>query len=360
MSDEQVEQNTQQVPPPSSEDALIESLMAPESSDEGTSEADETEVTAVTTDDAQLADGSEEDETTDADEADEEGEVEESEDEEDEEDSEEDTEETEEEDEDEVSDEEEAESEFVFNIDGEGITLEEAQRGYLRNADYTQKTQELAQVREQMSQQVEAIKQHENVVAEHLTLALKVIEPQLAELANTDWDQLAQSDAYEYQEKRIALDQAQARYQQIQDAAKAMLAQRQQETEQRMNAVRSAEAEKLRLLIPDVADPKKGRELVHNIKTYAMDNVGLSEQEVGNIVDHRLIGVLNKARMYDELQAAGLSVAEKKVKKGPRKVISGGKPQSKTKQTARKTGEAKERLRSSGSTDDLVDILLSG
>jgi len=38
-----------------------------------------------------------------------------------------------------------------FEIDGKGITLEEARNGYLRQSDYTKKTQELAEMRTRLS-----------------------------------------------------------------------------------------------------------------------------------------------------------------------------------------------------------------
>lgn len=43
--------------------------------------------------------------------------------------------------------------EYIFELEGiGGITLDEAQKGYLRQADYTRKTQELAQQRQQLQQ----------------------------------------------------------------------------------------------------------------------------------------------------------------------------------------------------------------
>lgn len=40
----------------------------------------------------------------------------------------------------------------LFEIDGTGITLEEARNGYLRQADYTRKTQELAEMRTRLAE----------------------------------------------------------------------------------------------------------------------------------------------------------------------------------------------------------------
>lgn len=361
MYDEERTEDTQTPAPAPVNDelSLIDSMLAPEDPAEGNLEDEQPEVTdVVTADDSHATDSEEEDDT----EAEEEGEVEESEDDEEAEEGSEETEDAEEDaDEEEGSDseeeEEEPESDIVWELDGEGLTLDDLKTGYLKNADYTQKTQALAEEKQVFAQQVASLQAHEQTVAENLTLALQVIEPQLVELQNTDWDGLLQSDAYEYQQKRGELEQAQMRYAALQERGQQMLAQRQQQTERAQEAFTTAERQKLRLALPDLADPKTGRDLAHRIKEYALNDVGLSPQEADNMVDHRLIVVLNKARQFDELQNAGLSVAQKKIKKGPKKTISSGKPQSLSKRTARKQQNAKDRLAATGSTEALVDIL---
>jgi hypothetical protein len=56
----------------------------------------------------------------------------------------------------EVSETQESEPSYLFEVEGEGITLDAARDGYLRQADYTRKTQELSERRKSL-QTAEAI-----------------------------------------------------------------------------------------------------------------------------------------------------------------------------------------------------------
>lgn len=259
---------------------------------------------------------------------------------------------------DEEPDEDEPEEPVYTTPDGEEVTLDELKRGWLRQADYTKKTQEVAQARQQVEQAVEALGQHNQVIAEHLSLALNVVEPQLAEYANTNWDELASNDPYEYAEHKAKYEQAQIRYQRLQQAAQQTVAQEQQRVATAKAQMTQMEQQKLQMALPDLADPKVGPKLARDIKDYALSS-GLSEKEASNITDHRLVVMLNKARMYDELNQSSLTAAKKKLSKSPKKVARAGQPSSKAEQNSQKKAQVRSRLKQSGSVDDLVALLMS-
>ncbi len=243
--------------------------------------------------------------------------------------------------------------------DGTDVTLDELKSGYLRQSDYTKKTQEVAQERQQLGENYKAYEQHQDVLAKHLELALNVVEPQLAQFSTLDWDSLASQDPYEYAEKRALYDQAQARYGQLMQAAETTVAQgtqRKQHAEQQRLA---QERQSLQMALPDMADPTKGRKLANAIKEYSL-SMGLSETEASGIVDHRMIVVLNKARLYDELSSTKLTAAQKKLKKGPRKMVSGGQPTTKQERSKSEKAKLRSKLSKSGSVDDGVEWLLNG
>ena len=250
------------------------------------------------------------------------------------------------------------EDEIVFTTpDGEDVSLRELKRGFLREADYTRKTQALAEERSKVETAIERIGEHNNLVAEQLNLALSIVEPQLAELAQTQWDQLAQQDPYTYAEKRALFDQAQARYNSLRQAAQRTV---QVETARKQDAFQrrlQAEQEKLKMALPELADPKTGRKLAHAIKEYALSS-GLSEKEASNLTDHRLVVMLNKARMYDELSKSGLTAAKKKISKAPKKSVRAGQPPSKQEISRSKRDAQRAKLKKSGRMEDLVDMLL--
>lgn len=258
------------------------------------------------------------------------------------------------------TDEEPEEEEVLYTLpSGEQVTLEELKRGHLRQADYTQKTQALAEERKQVEETAARIGQERQVLAENLNVALNVIEPQLAELAKTDWQKLASEDAYEYAEKRALFDQATARYNQIVSAAQQVVQAQQAQTSENFRMMVDQEQKALAMAIPDIADPKVGPKLRHQIKEYATDVLGISEQEASSIVDHRVIVALHKAMQYDQLNESTLQAAKKRVAKTPKKVIKPGKPVTRSERKTHERNERLGRLRQTGSEDDAVAFLLS-
>ena len=335
------------------EDKLVQSLSEPEAPIEDTPKEAAAKPVGTTTENAITEFPDEDDSEEEEAEPETEGEDEEDED-EDEPEEDEEPEET-----DEEVEEDDDEDKVMFTTpDGEEVTLEELKRGFLRQSDYTKKTQEVAQQRQQIEQAAQALGQHNQVIAEHLSLALSIVEPQLAELARTDWDQLAVTDAYEYAEKKAAFEQAQVRYQRIQQAAQQTIAQEQQRQAQARAQMTQAEQRKLQMALPDLADPKQGPKLARAIKDYALSS-GLSEKEASNITDHRLVVMLNKARLYDEMNQSSLTAAKKKLSKSPKKVARAGQPSSKAERNSKQVAELRNRVKRSGSADDLVELLLA-
>ena len=101
--------------------------------------------------------------------------------------------------------------------------------------------------------------------------------------------------------------------------------------------------------LPEYADPNSN--LKNNLRNYAL-GLGVSEQDVDGITDHRVVMVLHKAMMQDQM-----SKGVKKAKPVP-KVVKSGTPQTKT-QKAKKAVQAKrERLAKTGSTRDAADVFL--
>jgi hypothetical protein len=252
-----------------------------------------------------------------------------------------------------------SEPETVFELDdGTKVDLDELKRGYLRQSDYTKKTQEVAEARKHLQQAYQARQQERQTLAENLNLALGVVEPQLAELARTDWDRLATEDPYSYAEKRALFDQASVRYNKLVQQAQTVVQKQQQETQQQLQQRLQQEGQRLRMAIPDFADPKRSRALKGAITEYAISAMGLSEQEAKGITDHRMIVLLNKARQFDALQRGDLSAARKKVSKTPKKALQAGSPKTKSERQQRARADQMSKLRQTGKLDDAVELLM--
>lgn len=100
-------------------------------------------------------------------------------------------------------------SEILFEHDGQKITREEAQKGYLRQSDYTRKTQELTRLRSE----VEADKSSFGAaIAERNLATLKQFKQEMVlhlAMQTPDWDKLHAEDPYAYAEAKHQFEQKQ-------------------------------------------------------------------------------------------------------------------------------------------------------
>lgn len=293
------------------------------------------------------------DDDDDADEADPDGDEAEEED-ADEEEGDEDSEGTEAEDDDDADD---ANQVLFHDVDGNPVTKEEAQRGYLRQADYTRKTQELAQYRQQLGQVQQQVVQERQTLAQNLEVALGVLEPRLADLAKTDWETLSRKDPYAYAEKRALFDQARNNYERVVGEAQRLTQQREAERARQLQALRQREASLLAQAMPEITDPTKARSLKQRLVEYAVKE-GLSESDAKNITNHKVIQWMEKARRYDELNESKLSVARKKVSKAPKRSIKAGQPVSAAQRKAKAANDQRARLKQTGKIDDALSLIL--
>ena len=105
--------------------------------------------------------------------------------------------------------------------------------------------------------------------------------------------------------------------------------------------------------LPEWGKPESQRELAGRLRDYAKVQ-GYQNEEIDTLVDHRSFIILNKARLYDELQQS--DVKTKKLKNKPR-VIRGGKGSSKKSESKGKHTKLRNRLKQSGKVEHAADLL---
>ncbi len=270
-------------------------------------------------------------------------------------------EESEEEDESEPADEEDDEELYAVTVDGEevGVNLEELMRGYSRQSDYTKKTQQVAEDRREMeslqekyNSEIAQIQAERNQYVEALNRVVQNTSSELDKYSNIDWAALKESDPIEYVTRRDEYREAQDNIKKIQEEQ--VVASRRQQFAQKQNyeQVVSAERGKLVEFIPEFADDSKRKAIVDSIQSYAITQ-GFTSDELDNLVDHRSVVVLDKARKYDEMQKANPKA--KKLKNKP-KVIRSGTGTTKKDSLKSKRTEQMKRLQQSGHVDDAVSL----
>jgi hypothetical protein len=257
---------------------------------------------------------------------------------------EEETEETEEVDED-PTDEAEAEEseEQMFEVDGESLSAEELKLGYLRQSDYTKKTQAVAEQRkafEAQSEQAEAT----------MNALMSAAGADLSRFQNVDWEKAAIDNPDQYRQAKAAYEQAQSTYNLIKAQADQFQTQQQQQTEA---AQKEAAKESLTVLKTNI--PNWNNDLYYKIGEYAQ-GLGVSGEEFNKVSDHRLITALWKAMQFDQAKQV---TAKKKAKSSPTKTLSGSKADSTKAVQSESARKTRERLRKSGTVDDAAAALLN-
>lgn len=178
-----------------------------------------------------------------------------------------------------------------FNINGEQISLSDLKTGFMKNADYTKKTQAIAEERR-------AYQQNQRDINEVRTQALQGIEALKQELAiqfhfadQPDWDYLLENEPAEYLRQQNAWQKREASVRQMYEAEQHLRAkQAEYEAEQREIALRESNA-RFYEKYPELKDRSKAESAFEKITSFLVDT-GFSADEIQGISDFRIIDVM--------------------------------------------------------------------
>lgn len=247
---------------------------------------------------------------------------------------------------------------FTVKVDGKEVKVskDELLKGYQRTADYTRKTQALAEERkvvlgEAQTLRAEREEAHQLLATLRQTMeAWKPKEPDWARLqAENPTEFLKQREIWRsYREQTEALD------------AEAKLLREKAEADQKAEYRKVLQAERQALLdkIPDWKDPAKARAEKAAIIDYGR-TVGFSEEELQGVADHRILILARKAMLYDKGIASQKTLADRKVAAAPGKALAPAatpRPTSKQAEIQR----AKARLSKTGSIADAARLIELG
>jgi len=206
----------------------------------------------------------------------------------------------------EQSDEVEAEEEedkppvFTVKVDGKNVevTLEELQKGYSREADYTRKTQQVSEERRAFQAEAELVRTERQQYSQ----LLGSLQAQLQQNAapQIDMDRLYNEDPIEWvRQKELARD-AEKVHAAIQSEQQRLSHIQAQEQYQSMQAHLAQQQDAMLKAIPEWANPDKAKAE----KTLLIEwgqKLGFSSDELKNIFDHRAVVALRKAALYDQM-----------------------------------------------------------
>jgi len=241
---------------------------------------------------------------------------------------------------------------FIVKVDGKEIEVqkEELIRGYQREADYTRKTQKLAEERkivESEFQQVRGEREQYSQILGQLQQKLQQFEPQ-----QPDWNRLEVENPTEYarqwtshqrrQQQQYAIQMEQMRLNQLYQA----------ESQKQIQNVLAQETVILKEKIPEWNSPEKAKAEGKALLEYGQ-KLGFSEQELNGISDSRALLALHKAWKYDQMMSKRPEF-QAKMKKAPRMASPGSSGSLSSKSSD--INNAKKRLAQTGSVRDAASL----
>ncbi|WP_455918659.1 hypothetical protein [Ensifer canadensis] len=215
--------------------------------------------------------------------------------------------------------------EQFFDINGEQVSLSEIRSSYLRQADYTKKTQEIAEQRKVYQTDLNQIR-HD---------ALQGIEMTKKELvalfgdeleSNINWQQLAEDDPHRWAIEREKWAAREARVQALHQT-EMQLRQQMEADERAAHQHALQESQKLFLTkYPEMRDQGKSAQALGEITSLLIDN-GFTQEEINGVSDWRIVGILYELNKAIKAQKAIPDVVAKMEQKP---VISQKQNSSKT------------------------------
>lgn len=228
--------------------------------------------------------------------------------------------------------------EIEFEVLTEDVDPDLVSKGLMMDADYRQKTMNLAEERKKIEAKQADLDKAISQAADFLLVEAK-------ELESEEMKELRQYDPEKYYAKRIAIEEKVEKLKKLQE-------QRQSEIDAKQAELIKAEKEKYTQLIPDWLDDQKRTEDQRRM-VKSLRDIGFSDEDIGGLYDSRLMALVRKAALYDEISSKSLE--SKRVKDD---VIS-MKPNSTSKVEKETLNSAKDRLKHTGHIKDAQAAIMA-
>lgn len=202
---------------------------------------------------------------------------------------------------------------FTVRVDGEEVTVtvDELLNGYSRTADYTRKTQALAEERKRQ----EAIERELGQKLNQYNTVLPQLEQMISEAMGPepDWNALYQENPAEFVRQRAIWDDHRQKLQAAREERQRAQREQQQMREAQLQRYVTSERDVLLSKVPEWKDTDVMQREQKELREYAT-SLGYSAQEIDGLVDHRAVLVMRDALRYRQLQAKGQQVVRDGVK----------------------------------------------
>jgi len=248
----------------------------------------------------------------------------------------------------EQNDEEITDDIYIAKVDGEEIEVsaEDLIKSYQLEQTAQKRLRDVAEQRKTVQAEQASLEAERKYYAENIEILKHQIEQNnTGNLTKDQWQELYDTDPMEYMKAKDAIRDREVAMQRLQ--------QEQMDLQKRQIA---SEQQKLIERIPEWRDTaiasKEKSDIVNYAKTF-----GFSDQEIANTVDSRIVDLLRRAYMYDNLQTKKTAV-RKKVKSAP-KMLKAKQPKSQQSVADKKQETALNKLTKSGRKEDALAYMLT-
>lgn len=198
---------------------------------------------------------------------------------------------------------------YPLTINGvtEMVTLQEALKGYSRQKDYTQKTQELAEQRKQLEAELPAVREERVKLADYLTkleVAIKEATPE-----EPDWATVQREDPEKFAGLWAQWQVHKNRIKAIEDEKAEAIAAVQRDQAQQYAAYIADQKAKLAVVIPEWKDAAVAKAEKAQMIEYAK-SLGYEDADLAEVKDHRMMAVLRDAAKYRALKKKTPAITE--------------------------------------------------
>ena len=243
--------------------------------------------------------------------------------------------------------------------DGTELALSEVKRGFLRQSDYTRKTQEVADQRKAVETERAQYLAEKKQAAENIEpLIQAAIEAINNPAAQAELEQLRQIDPGAYAVRIMEQQARQAKIQQLAWHQQQLRESAAREEAEKFQRERRETAERSRSVLMETipAAKKDFASWYQGLGKYVVEESGIPAELWDNEVNHSVITLAWKAMQYDAA-ARKAPATKERLSKAPQTMRPGAaKPPGHARE--RELREATERAHKSGTVEDLADLLL--
>ena len=247
----------------------------------------------------------------------------------------------------------------TIEVDGKTVELTpaeiaEAYKNGLRQADYTRKTMEAAELRKTATAETEAARAERQRYAVNLQTMEAQLRGALEQQQQTDWDALARENPAAWVEQRNLYERRQAAYQQTLQQQQVLAQQYAIEQQQAAERHLSEQRDQLLAKLPEWKDAAKAKAEKVALREY-LQTQGFDADALESVADHRAVILGRKAMLYDQMMAKA-QAAQKRVSALPTKVERPGVAET---QGLDRRQTAFQRLGKTGKVEDAAAVFAS-